>query len=48
MVYIDFLQYFFVPYDFVSDFDLFIEVCGHIVHDQVPHMYHTCLWHHDY
>jgi hypothetical protein len=43
MVCMSFLQYFFVPYDFVSVFDLFFEVCGHIVHIQVPHMYHICL-----
>ncbi len=27
---------YFVPYDFVSGFDLFYKVCGHIVQGHVP------------
>jgi hypothetical protein len=35
MVY-EFLKYYFVPYDYVSGFDLFFKVCGHIALGHIP------------
>jgi hypothetical protein len=35
MVY-EILQYDFLPYDSMSGFDFFLEVCGHIVQGHVP------------